>query len=276
MDMIEHMNDNSQLFKIQRDLLEGTVSTTRMLQNCMLLAGATGSTELRTWARRELEGYPGDADLPGYRKIFAQIYVDGQNGAWFFKEQSIGPEDLPEVVREAGINNKVLFYQGLAELEALATRDDQFIHLSLPRGDMIKKIMNHELCKREPYAQYHRVYYAASRAAIHGVVEGVRTALADLVSELVRTLPSDQQLPSKEQADQAVHFTVTGEHSQVSVTNSRASGSSTSTATTTVERTEKDESWWKRWRKRGIIIGIFSMCGATAGVLNYLQIAPWS
>jgi hypothetical protein len=69
---------------------------------------------------------------------------------------------------------------------------------------------------------------------------------------------------------------VTGEHSQVSVTNSQASGSSTSTATTTVERTETDESWWKRWRKRGIIIGIFSMCGATAGVLNYLQIAPWS
>lgn len=269
------MSDSSPLHKLQQDLLDGSVSTTRMLQNCMLLAGAAGSTELRTWARRELEGYPASVDLPDRRKIVAQLYVDGQNGNWLFKEQGIGPEDLPDFVQDAGVGNEVPLRQGLAEIEALAEGDAMFVHLSLPGGETIKKAMNHELRKTDPYAQVHRVYWSASRAVFRGVVEGVRTALADLISELVRILPPNQAVPSKEQADQAVHFTVTGESASIHFNNSQATGGSTSTATLSSAPPE-NETWWRRWRKRGIVVGLIGMAGATAGVLNWLQFYPFS
>lgn len=181
------------------------------------------------------------------------------------------------MVQEAGIGNEISFRQGLAELEDLATGDTRFVHLGLPGGDMVKKMMNRDMRKTDPFAQIHRVYWSASQSAIRGAVEGVRTALADLISELVRTLPPDQQVPSKEQADQAVQFTVTGEQANVTFTSSQASGGSASLATTTTAATPgAEESWWKRWRNRGIVVGLIGMAGATAGVLNYLDVTPWS
>lgn len=258
---------------IRQDLLDGTVSTTRILQKCVLLGNSVGSTAMRDWARKELDGYGSEAELPAYRKIKAQILIDGQNGRYFFKGQSIGPEDLPEVVQEAGIGNEVSLPHGLAELEALAESDDgPAANLSLPGGDMIKRMMNRDI--GEPFAQIHRVYYCVMRTSFRGVIEAVRTTLADLIGEMLRVLPDDQMTPSKELADQAVNFMNTGERATIVLNTSQASHGSTSTASSSPPAAE--ESWWKQWRKRGIVIGIFSMCGATAGVLNYLQIAPWN
>jgi hypothetical protein len=95
-----------------------------------------------------------------------------------------------------------------------------------------------------------RVYYSVMRTSFHGVIEAVRTALSDLVN--------------------------TGERATIVFTSSQANSGGTSTASSSPPAAAAEESWWKRWRKRGIVIGIFSMSGATAGVLNYLQIAPWS
>jgi hypothetical protein len=94
------------------------------------------------------------------------------------------------------------------------------------------------------------------------------------VSELLRTLPPDQQKPTKEQADQAVNFTVTGESARVTFTNSQASGGSISTANT-APSPEHEASWWKRWRKRGIVVGIFTIAGAAVTVATWAGYTPW-
>lgn len=263
---------NSPLGKIQQDLLDGTVSTTRMLQNCIVLAGIVGSTDLRAWARKELDGYQPGEELPSYRKIHAQLYIDGQNGLNLFKGVGIGPDDLPAVVREAGIGNEIHLRQGLPELEAIADGEGSAQHLSLPQGDTIKKMMNTEMA--DEFAQIHRVYYSVQRTTFRGVVEAVRTALADLVSELLRMLPPDQQMPTKEQADQAVNFTVTGDSANVTFTNSQASGAGTSTARAG-EPTD-DRSWWQRWKKRGIVVGLFTIAGAGVTVATWVGYTPWS
>jgi hypothetical protein len=48
------------------------------------------------------------------------------------------------------------------------------------------------------------------REALQAVVDRVRTALAELVAELVHALPRDTDMPIKQAADQAVSYLVAG------------------------------------------------------------------
>ena len=113
--MTMNSSPNSALEAIQRDLLAGDVPVTRTLQKVILLGGQIGSTELRTWARRELDGYGPDDDLPGHRIVNAQIYMDYANGNAWVKGTSLGADQLPDFVREKGIGNDLPVRQGLAE-----------------------------------------------------------------------------------------------------------------------------------------------------------------
>ena len=49
-----------------------------------------------------------------------------------------------------------------------------------------------------------------SNASIRGVLVRVRTALAELVAELITLTPQDQEVPDKLAADQAIQFVITG------------------------------------------------------------------
>jgi hypothetical protein len=264
--------DQSLLAVIEQDLLGDKAATTSILQKCIILGGRAGSTALRDWAKRELDGYTKDSEIPQYRRIHAQICLDGQAGNGLIRGQSIGPEDLPDVARESGIGNELPLPQGVGELEALARSDSdqRSIRISLPSSSLLVKLMN---ANAEPWNQVHEVYWKVQRETLQGVVDRVRTAAAELVGELLHTMSSDQGTPSKEQADQAVHFAITGDRAKVTFNNAQASAGSTITAAAT--EPEK-ESWFKRWRKRGIIASLIAAAGATAGVLNYLNYMPWS
>lgn len=37
-----------------------------------------------------------------------------------------------------------------------------------------------------------------------------------------------------------------------------------------------EESWWTRWRKRGLLIGLATVVSAVAGVATWLGWTPWS
>jgi hypothetical protein len=47
------------------------------------------------------------------------------------------------------------------------------------------------------------------------ILARVRTALADLVAELVALTPRDQEVPDKQAADQVVQFVITGDRSVI-------------------------------------------------------------
>jgi hypothetical protein len=55
------------------------------------------------------------------------------------------------------------------------------------------------------------VYWSVSNASIRGVLVRVRTALAELVAELITLTPQDQEVPDKFAADDAVQFVITGD-----------------------------------------------------------------
>ena len=63
-------------------VIDDTQPLPGLLRTCLMLGAETGSQSLREWARYELNGYTGDAELPPYRRIYAGMrisYVSGYN-----------------------------------------------------------------------------------------------------------------------------------------------------------------------------------------------------
>ena len=263
--------DRNLLRQIEQGVIDGSVSTVSLLQKCIILGGRAGSTQLREWAAKELRGYGVDDELPPYRRVEAVLQIDAQVGYNMIRGQVIGPENLPREVQEAGIDNTIVLRQALRELEHYADDDSrtsiQFMH---PAATRIVALMNAKAGFGEAVL---RLYWDISRAAMRGVVDQVRTSLAELVAELVATLPHDTQTPSAQAADQAVNYIVSGKRNTVQVTNSQAASGSTSTISAP-ERTP-EETWWTRWRKRGLIIGVATVVSAVAGVATWFGWAPW-
>ncbi len=56
------------------------------------------------------------------------------------------------------------------------------------------------------------------------MLDQIRTATTKLVAELRRTMPADQDVPTREQADRAVVFIITGERAQFHYNVATASG----------------------------------------------------
>src|SRR5204863_3164545 len=114
--------------------------------------------------------------------------------------------------------------QGVGELEALVKNKnpDKGIHFSLPMAAEIAGLIDSQ--SGNPWQHINALYWSVLPAVIHGVLDNIRTTLA----ELVGTMPRDQDVPTPDQAHQAVQVAVHGRRSQVTVTTSQASGDATS------------------------------------------------
>jgi hypothetical protein len=185
--------DRALLSMIEQAILDDSVTTTSILQKCIILGGRSGSTTLRDWAAKELRGYGPDDEVPPYRRIAAPIYIDGQVGPSLFQGRAIGVEDLPDVVQEWGIGNEFSLRQGLGELEALARSGDDSVRFGSRSSSLIVKMMNRRLSEFETVFN---VYWKVTPQTIQGVVEQARTSVAKLVGELLAMLPSDGDTPS--------------------------------------------------------------------------------
>ena len=267
-------NNASLLAELQAGLRDENSSTTSLLQKCILLGGQVGSERLRDWARQELRGYDRFDQVPEYRRFSAALCIDGVTFGGLITGQQISPLDLPEFAR-GHITEEVALTHGVGELEQISRGHDDTVRLSPPGAQELVKLWNHE---RQSGDQITRLYWQASRSSIAGVVIGVRTALTELVAELIASLPDGDQQPSRQAADAAVHFVVTGDRNTVTVVGSQSATKGNSTITVTGgshQPAAEKEPWWQRWRKRGLIIGLATVVAAVAAVLQLLGWVPW-
>lgn len=248
------------LEQIEQAGLSSTAPVADALRACIALGGRAGSTELRDWAHRELNGYVGDVELPEYRRIAAPLRIDAVQGNHFvggsiITGQRISPRELPDVVADK-IGEEVELRQGIGEIEQLGQRSDQEqVRLSPPMGADIVRMMNSEM--QEPLAAINELYWAVSRTALVGVVDQVRTTLVALVAEIRAGLPDDDGIPSSALADHAVQVVVHGDKNRVVTTTAHASDSGRSTATTsddTATSPLKRAAWW--------LVGLATVAGA--------------
>jgi hypothetical protein len=108
--------------------------------------------------------------------------------------------------------------------------------------------------------------------------QALRDALAELVAEMLAAAPDEHQPPTKHAVDDAVRLVLTGNRNTVTVVGSQtaASGAATITVTGSAEQAKaENETWWQRWRKRGLIIGLATVVAAVAAVLQLYGWVPW-
>lgn len=256
---------NTLLDEIESDALDETKPLTGALRKCVALGGQANSAELRDWATRELQGYPPDGDLPGFRVIPAPIMIEGATHGGIVKNQQIPRSTLPDVVQEK-IGEEFRFYSGVGEIEELARsaeRSEEPAKLQLPSGGDVARLMNAEI---GPGQQILSVYWAVSPVSLRGLCDQIRTSLMQLVAEIRVAIPKGAEVPTPEAADNAINVVVNGKRARVSVAAAQASGGSS--ATLASEAPSEESGFWTTSRWIGAaIVGIATIAAAVfAGI----------
>lgn len=84
------------LRSLRERLLDESEPLAGMLRKCLLLGAETGSEALRDWARKELNGYGSEDEVPKYRKVGGPpIAMDSISGYTLAKNQIIARHQLP-------------------------------------------------------------------------------------------------------------------------------------------------------------------------------------
>lgn len=269
----------SLLLQIEDGVSDDGVSLTSLLRKCIVLGGKEGSEKLRDWASRELRGYLGVAhdDLPEYRRVRAMICVDAISMYSHIERQPWGASQLPDVVKDAGFDDELALRQGLGEIENMLGSGQSSFKLLLPDSEVIARLITAELPDSDINRVYN-VYWLVGPAVLGGVVDRVRTALAELVAELRANSTRDGKLATGD-VDRALNIVVGGRGNSVNVNSS--SGSSTLQLGPAKSGEGRETmggpgAWWTRWRKRGIVVGISTFVAAVAGIGAWIGWNPFA
>ncbi len=249
----------SPLVQIERDLLAEKPLDT-LLRKLLLIGGAAGSPELREWAASELRGYPGDLPLPGYRTVNAPLQIDGAVPGGYVRHQTISPGELPEFARDA-MEELVPLRMGVREIQIMIDqhRSDRIVKLQPPGASGLVQYMN-----GTGMASGHieRIYWSVSTISLEGVLDQVRTRLAELIAELRSGTPRGQDLPSPTQASNAVNFVINGRGNRVNI--SQASDGSVISS-----QAEGRPRFWTKARVLGAgVVGVATVVGTVVTIVQ--------
>jgi len=219
----------SLLAQIEVGVVDDSVSLASLMQKCIILGGQAGSEKMRDWARQELNGYETVETVPPYRRVYTGLSAKltnlaGYNGV----TQRISPSAIParvrELLEEDGIDPETAVLDGgIGELEAMAGQGKSE-HLLMPSwADFIAGVLS-KYSVEQGSTRVEAVFWPMSDAALRGLLVKVRTALAELVAEMIALTPPAQDVPDKSVADQAVYLVVNGHRPTIQVTAQQAPG----------------------------------------------------
>ena len=197
------------------------------LRLCVALGGRAGSADLRDWARKELDGYGADDDLPDYRVVSVPILVDGSNFHAIITGQQLAPSDVPEFAREE-ISGELGLRMAVAAVEQMARKPDgsQLQHPGM--ADLVR-YMN---ATNGGSSTIHRMYWSLQPTAALAVVDTIRTSLVSLVAELRAAGVTRAETVDAAVAEQAVNVVIhNAPRGNVTVTSAVSTGLGDSTVT---------------------------------------------
>lgn len=258
------------LTQIEQDLLSER-SLADALRKCIILGGRSGSHDLRDWAAQELRGYRAEgATLPPYRRVPAAICLDAIVGNYHQTAQPISPRALPDFTHDT-IREEVGFPQGVGEIEALIrnahVNNKPSLKFSLPMSNDLARVMDAQ--NDNPYQRITALYWEVSIGVAEGIVDQIRTTLAELVSEMRAGTPRMAD-PSADVATQAVNVVVHGEGATVNVSPVHAEGS----ASVAVPHPDHESGWTAR-KVAAVIVGVATVGALPVGIFQWTDWAPW-
>jgi hypothetical protein len=245
---------------IERELL-AEKPLDSVLRKVILLGGNAGSAELRDWASAELRGYKHDDGLPSYRKVHAPLQIDGVVHGGIIKHQTISTMDLPDFV-EDDLGEVVPLTMGVREIQSMVSQhqDDRLIQLTPPGAALVVRYMNGT---SNLNGQITSLCWTVSTIALEGVLDQVRTRLAELIAELRATTPQGQALPTAAQAANAVNLVINGRGHRVNI--AQAANGSTVTA---ASGDEKPHFWTRAKLVGAAAVGLATIAGTAIAALQ--------
>jgi hypothetical protein len=207
------------LAQIEAEVLDDEVALSSLLQKCIVLGGKARSEKMRAWARQELNGYSDLDSVPEYRRVPVPLMAfvtnrGGYNGRPVRIDDSIFPDPIQKVIREEFNDLEVaVLNEGIGVLEAMASQGKEEQRLIPHWSSGIVNLMNQR--DMTVNGRVAEVYWSVPTVSIQGVLVGIRTALAELVAELITLTPQDQEVPDRNAADQAIQFMLTGDRPTV-------------------------------------------------------------
>ena len=258
------------LSQIEDGALDSSTPLADTLRKCVALGGQAGSAELRDWARRELDGYGPQDELPDYRKVGAIIAIDGAKMTAVITGQQIAHSALPEFA-QPHIKEEVELRYGVAQLEHMVKSEKGGnIKLQHPGMPDVARVMNSDA----PYGNsISSVYWSVSANSVLGVLDRTRTALVSLVAEMRAAGVHVQDLPSPQAAAQAVNVVLhNAKRSVINVSSAHATGAGSATAHGAVDQSGATNSSrvpsWVRgpW---GFAVGAATIVAGVAGVATW-------
>ncbi len=205
-----------------------------LLNKCILLGGRAGSEKMRDWARAELDGYSALDSIPDYRQLRAQTNIVFSNPAGYnHRVDPFSAADLPPQIREMiAATGRPLDLVPLGapvgQIEAMAAEGKAEHRLRPYWSDTLLSVINEHYVNPET-TRARQFYWSVAKSQLNGVLAQIRTKLTESVAELIAVTPKDQQ-PTKEAADAAVVYVVTGDRHQFHTILQNAPGATAVTA----------------------------------------------
>lgn len=203
------------LAKLEHDVLDEVAPLAGLLRTVLILAGRTRAPRLRAWATSELRGYRPRDSVPEYRVIVAPILLEVHSPFGQVQTRLLNVQELPEPIRRV-ISEEVPLNQSIDELEAIVTRPEaqgRNVELVTLGGDVYMRFWNNN--PRGERAT--KMVWSIDPGVIRGVLGQVRTALTEFVVELRIEIGEGGQLPSAEQADEALRAAISITDSTVTI-----------------------------------------------------------
>lgn len=174
----------SLLNDIQSEVVEENSDLGPILLKLRLLAARVGSQSLAEWVRYESEGYPGNVDLPDYRRIPVNYLADfsGRHG-FSIKNAAIPPSLIEQLAGKEWVRYEMR--ESISIVDDLMSSDDDRKQLGINAAELIKllhgKVYQNCWCNS--------VNGIVSRSSLANVRHAVRSRVLEITLEFEKLVP---------------------------------------------------------------------------------------
>lgn len=245
------MTDGEILDSIEAEIFDGA-PVGQTLRKLLLLGGRLQSEALMGWAKRELDGYPADSEVPDKRTVGAPIYIDAIVGRTQVTGQQVSAAALPSPASEK-MKDEVTFRQPITEIESmidnLRRTAKETVVLTVGGWEYIAHLIDKNVDFQQTHAMYRKIHISSLEA----LVDDVRNRAAELMGQF-RAASSGGGLPHGSNADRLVHkLSITGNGNSILI----AGGDLTGSQASVDSRTNAPEvGWWAAWGKVATITSV--------------------
>lgn len=178
------------LRELQRDALDPKVDITTVLRRARVLAARLNNAEFVAWIQHELNGYPAEVDLPGYRILHVDAKAYLLIGYTQIPQARVMASQIPEQFRHWATTSNVS--GSISELSSLIAGVDNKAHdgLQCPwPQELAVKFGGAGYGDGRVRVQCIKAWQEISVAAVVGIVETVRNRLLEFVLQIEAEAP---------------------------------------------------------------------------------------